>query len=333
MRLKTKTLVVGPLIAGLASFGVVGASSGSASPVSVVGYSTISNAYTALEAAFEKTSAGSGVTFTNSFGASGTQAQDVVAGLPADIVNFSLIPDMNKVVNAGIVSHNWQKNSSSATEDGFVADSTVVLVVRQGNPLGITGWGSLTHAGVKIVTPDPISSGSAKWNLLAAYEYKILLGDKTGVAHSFLNALVANVVSEPSSGSKALTEFLSGTGNVLLAYESDAKEALAGGAPIQIIYPTQNILIQTPAALTKSGQNSPDAVAFFKYMFSTAGQRILVQQGYRSTLPKTKLNVAFYTPAKLVTIAQMGGWSKVWAQFFTSDGLFSRIESAHGYTS
>jgi ABC-type sulfate transport system substrate-binding protein len=212
-------------------------SGASGDTVAVVGYSTISTAYTALETAFEATPAGQGVTFTNSFGASGTQAQDVAAGQPADVVNFSLIPDMNTVVKAGLVARSWQKNPTSAAEDGFVADSTVVIVVRPGNPLNITGWNSLTQSGVQIVTPDPISSGSAKWNLLAAYYSQVLQGKTKTEPHNFLNSVITNVVSEPSSGSKALSTFLAGTGNVLLAYESDAQEALAKGSKIQIIYP------------------------------------------------------------------------------------------------
>ncbi|HEV3268214.1 MAG TPA: extracellular solute-binding protein [Acidimicrobiales bacterium] len=335
MHRRLKALVITPFVATMCVAGLATASGASGGTVNVVGYSTISAGYTALETAFQATPAGSGVTFTNSFGASGTQAQDVVAGQPADVVNFSLIPDMNTVVNAGLVPRKWQTNKISAAEDGFVADSTVVIVVRKGNPLNITGWGNLTDSGVQIVTPDPISSGSAKWNLLAAYYYEILLGKRTQVAHTFLNKVVGNTVAEPSSGSKALSTFLAGTGNVLLAYESDAQEALAKGAPIQIVYPQQNILIQTPAALTNSGTSNPAAVAFFKYLFSPAGQAILVAQDYRSTLPskKSSLNKVFYNPTKLVTIASMGGWSKVWSQFFGTTGLFTRIENAHGFTS
>ena len=336
MNRKLKTLVILPLVATLSTLGITtvsGASSGGT--VNVVGYSTISAGYSALETAFQATSAGQGVMFTNSFGASGTQAQDVVAGQPADVVNFSLIPDMNTVVKAGVVSRSWQTNPISAAEDGFVADSTVVIVVRTGNPLNITGWNNLTASGVQIVTPDPISSGSAKWNLLGAYESQILQGKRSEVSHKFLNKVVGNVIAEPSSGSKALSTFLTGTGNVLLAYESDAQEALAKGSPIQIVYPQQNVLIQTPAALTTTGANNSSAVAFFKYLFSPAGQTILVTQDYRSTLPskKSALNKAFYSPAKMITISSMGGWSKVWSQFFSPSGLFTRVESAHGYTS
>src|ERR1035437_10164823 len=295
MNRKLKTLVILPLVATLGTLGVATVSGASGGTVNVVGYSTISAGYSALETAFQATSAGQGVTFTNSFGASGTQAQDVVAGQPAD----------------------------------------VVIVVRTGNPLNITGWNSLTASGVQIVTPDPISSGSAKWNLLGAYESQILQGKRSEVSHKFLNKVVGNVIAEPSSGSKALLTSLTGTGNVLVSYESDAQEALAKGSPIQIVYPQQNVLIQTPAALTTTGANNSSAVAFFKYLFSPAGQTILVTQDYRSTLPskKSALNKAFYSPAKMITISSMGGWSKVWSQFFSPSGLFTRVESAHGYTS
>ncbi|MFY9783521.1 MAG: substrate-binding domain-containing protein [Acidimicrobiales bacterium] len=331
-----KILLVLPLIATLGAFGVAGVTGASGDTVAVVGYSTIATAYANLETAFEATSAGQGVTFTNSFGASGTQAQDVAAGQPADILNLSLIPDINTDVAAGVVPRNWQKNSISKASDGFVADSTVVIVVRPGNPLGITGWDSLTQKGVQIVTPDPISSGSAKWNLLAAYESQVLQGKKGVEPHNFLNSVITNVVSEPSSGSKALSTFLAGTGNVLLAYESDALTAnaiSADAAKMDIIYPAQNILIQTPAALTDTGLTNPGAVAFFKFMFSEAGQTILASSHYRATIPggASTLNAAFYSPAKLTTISKLGGWSKVWAQFFSSTGLFTRIENAHGY--
>jgi len=336
MNRRIKTLVALPLAATLAAIGMTTATSGaSGDTVNVVGYSTISAGYTALETAFEATPAGQGVTFTNSFGASGTQAQDVAAGQPADIVNLSLIPDLNTDVKAGVVPRNWQTYPAAKAANGFVADSVPVLVVRPGNPLNITGWNSLTGSGVQIVTPDPISSGSAKWNLLGAYYSQVLQGKKKVEPHNFLNSVVKNTVSEPSSGSKALSTFLAGTGNVLIAYESDAQEALANGSKIQIVYPTQNILIQTPAALTTTGLNNPGAVAFFKYLFSVPGQTILTQQHYRSTLSGaegTSLNSAFYSPTSLTSIAKLGGWSKVWAQFFSSTGLFTRIENAHGYT-
>ena len=133
--------------------------------MNVVGYSVVSSAFTALEKGFQATHDGNGITFTNSFGASTTQAEDVVAGQPADVTVFSDVPDLNLLVSAGLVSKNWADTSAGSAVNGFVTDSVVVIVTRAGNPLGITGWNSLTKSGVQIVTPDPISSGSARWNL------------------------------------------------------------------------------------------------------------------------------------------------------------------------
>jgi sulfate transport system substrate-binding protein len=303
--------------------------------VNVVGYSVVSSAFTALEKGFQATHAGNGITFTNSFGASTSQAEDVVAGLPADVTVFSQVPDLNLLVNAGLVSKNWADNPASSAVNGYVTDSVVAIVTRAGNPLGITGWNSLTKSGVQIVTPDPISSGSARWNLLAAYESQIQQGKSAKQATNFVNSLVANVVSEPSSGSKALTTFEAGTGNVLLAYEADALTAKAAGQAITIVNPAQNLLIQNPAALTTTGQASPAAVAFFNYMFSRAGQAIWVANNFRGTIPYVKTLKAgiFYAPKRLATVGSLGGWGKVTAKFFSPTGIVTKIENAHGYTS
>lgn len=310
-------------------------SASAASTVSVVGYSVVGPAFNALETAFKATPAGQGVTFTNSFGASTTQAEDVVAGQPADVTVFSTVPDLNLLVGAGIVSKSWASYPACAAEKGIVTDSVVAIIVRKGNPLGITGWNNLTKSGVQIVTPDPISSGSARWNLLAAYESQIQQGKSATYAKNYLNSLVANVVSEPSSGSKALTTFLSGTGNVLLDYEADAMDASVAGEPIQIVDPAQNFLIQNPAALTTSGLSNPAAVAFFEYMFSEAGQSIWVHNGFRGTLAAvtSEKKGIFYQPTRLATVASLGGWGKVTAKFFSSTGIVTLIENAHGFTS
>src|ERR1039458_10314357 len=156
--------------------------------VNVVGYSIVSNAYTALENAFSHTAAGRGVTFTNSFGPSTTQAEDVLAGQPADVVNFSLNPDLALLINAGLVSRKWASVNAVKAQKGIVTDSVVAIVVQPGNPLGIQAWNDLTKSGVKIVTPDPISSGSARWNLLAAYESQIDQGSTPAQANTYLNA-------------------------------------------------------------------------------------------------------------------------------------------------
>jgi sulfate/thiosulfate-binding protein len=303
--------------------------------VNVVGYSIVSSAYTALETAFSQTAAGQGVTFTNSFGASTTQAEDVVAGQPADVVNFSLNPDLTLLINAGLVSHKWASVKAVKAQKGIVTDSVVAIVVKPGNPLGINSWNDLVQSGVKIVTPDPISSGSARWNLLAAYESQIDQGTNAAAAHTYINALITNVVSEPSSGSKALSAFIAGTGNVLLAYESDALNALASGQKIQIVQPAQNLLIQNPAALTTSGTSNRSAVAFYDYIFSKAGQEIWLQQHFRPTLASLAAvsKTTFYTPVTLNTITALGGWAKVTPKFFSPTGIITQVENGHGYTS
>jgi sulfate/thiosulfate transport system substrate-binding protein len=330
----------------LVATGVVGSSStASASTaraaftVNVVGYSIVAGAYTALETAFQATPAGKRVTFNNSFGASTTQADDVVAGQPADVVNFSTQPDMQLLVDNGIVAPTWATTGAGRVEKGMVADSYVVFVTRPGNPLGIADWGSLTKPGVQTVTPDPISSGSARWNLLEAYESQIKAGRTPKQAANFTNAIVKNVVSEPSSGSKALTAFLAGTGNVLLAYEADAIDAKLLGKPVNIVYPTHNMLIQTPAALTTSGSANKGAKAFFAFLFSPAGQNVWAHNAFRPTLPSAIAKTAkgfphAYSAAQTTTIASLKGWPLVTHKFFAPvTGIITKIEAANGYTS
>jgi len=303
--------------------------------VNVVGYSIVSKAYTALETAFSHTAAGQGVTFTNSFGASTTQAEDVVAGQPADVVNFSLNPDLALLINAGLVSRTWASAKAVKAQKGIVTDSVDAIVVKPGNPLGIHSWNDLTNSGVKIVTPDPISSGSARWNLLAAYESQIDQGSTAAQANTYINALIKNVVSEPSSGSKALSAFIAGTGNVLLAYESDALNAFVTGQKLQIVQPAQNLLIQNPAALTTTGTSNPAAVAFYDFLFSKAGQEIWLQQHFRPTLASLAAvsKTTFYTPVKLNTVTALGGWAKITPKFFAPTGIITQAENANGYTS
>jgi sulfate transport system substrate-binding protein len=303
--------------------------------VSVVGYSIVAGAYSQLETAFKATPAGSGVSFNNSFGASTTQAKDVVAGQSADLVNFSTQPDMQLLVGAGLVSSGWKSTPVAKAEGGMVTDSLVSIVVRSGNPLKIAGWNNLVVKGIKIVTPDPISSGSARWNLLAAYESQLQQRRTPKQANAFINALIKHVVTEPSSGSRSLTTFLAGTGNVLLAYESDASAAIAAGKHVQIVQPAQNLLIENPAALTKSGAGNKSAAAFYRFIFSTEGQAIWASLRYRPTLPSIKVGTRheFYQPKALTTIAKLGGWPAVTAKFFSPTGIITKAEAANGYTS
>jgi sulfate/thiosulfate transport system substrate-binding protein len=307
------------------------ATSGSSSTkLQLVAYSTPKKAYDALTAAFAQTSAGNGVSFGQSFGASGSQSRAVDTGQPADVVAFSTTPDMTRLVKDGIVLKSWNANP----EQGFSSDSVVVLVVRKGNPKQITGWDDLIKSGVDVITPNPSTSGSARWNILAGYGAQLKEGKTPAQALAYINTLLTkNVSVQDSSASAALQTFTGGKGDVLLDYESDALAAEKAGDSVQIVYPKQTILIQTPIAVTTKSSHSQQAQAFVNWQWSTAGQTIWAQQGYRPVLASVakQFTSKFPTPPDLFTIDYLGGWTKVSAEFFApSTGSITKIEEAAG---
>ncbi len=300
-----------------------GAASGGS--VSLVAYSTPKPAYTALAAAYAKTKAGAGVTVSSSFGPSGTQATSLVNGLPGDLVNFSLEPDMTKVVKAGLVSSSWSKGPTK----GMVTNSIVSFIVRPGNPKHLTTWADLTKSGVQVITPNVFSSGSAKWNLMAAYGAQISLGKSPAQAQAYVTKLLKNAVAQPASASAALQTFLSGQGDVLLDYEDDGLYAKSQGEAVSVITPPQTILIQNPIAVTKTA--SPAAKAFLAYLLSPAGQTVWGKQGYRPVLPSVAKKFNFPTPTTLFTIDKFGGWTAVNTKFFDpTTGIVAKIETSLG---
>jgi sulfate/thiosulfate-binding protein len=312
-----------------------GGSSGSSSSavttqLALVGYSTPKKAYDALTAAFAQTAAGKGVGFSESFGASGSQSRAVDAGQPADVVAFSTTPDMTRLVKDKIVAPDWEANP----EQGFSSDSVVVFVVRKGNPKHITGWNDLIKPGVDVITPNPSTSGSARWNILAGYGAELKEGRSPAQALAYIRTLLTkNVSVQDSSASAALQTFTSGKGDLLLDYESDALAAQKAGDAIQIVYPKQTILIQTPIAVTAKSSHSAQAKAFLNYQWSTAGQTIWAQQGYRPVLASVakQFTATFPAPPQLFNIGFLGGWTKVKTEFFDpASGSITKIEQAAG---
>jgi sulfate/thiosulfate-binding protein len=307
--------------------------SGSSKKVAIIAYSVPKSAYDAIEKAFVKTPAGKGVSFSESFGASGTQSKAVSSGQPADYVAFSLEPDMTKLVPQ-FVDSSW---NSGATK-GIVSNSVVVIAVRKGNPKHITGWDDLIKPGVQIVTPDPASSGSAKWNILAAYTHVIADGGTGAQAQDYLKAFFKNVVAKPSSGANATTTFTQGTGDVLLSYENEAIGARQKGADLDYVVPQESILIENPAAVTVKAPSA--AKDFFSFVLSTEGQKIFASKGFRpvvqgvdpgSVTGANDPTNPFPTVAKLTTIEQLGGWKAVNKKFFDeTDGIVVKIENASG---
>jgi sulfate transport system substrate-binding protein len=308
------------------------ASSGSSADknqLSVVGFSVLKTANEPVIAAFQKTPAGKGVSFTTSYGASGDQARAVAGGLHADEVHLSLAPDVETLVDDGIVDKSWDRTPTQ----GILTDSEVVFLVRKGNPLGITSWDDLVKPGVKVITPNPASSGSAKWNILAAWAHgKATTGSDAG-AKTFVTKLLHNTVALPGSGSDALSSFLAGNGDVLLAYENDSIEARAAGDAVDYIVPKDTLLIENPAAVTTDA--APAAQDFLDFQHSKEGQTLYAKAGFRPVIQGVETDVPgandpsnpFPKVARQYTIEKdFGGWDKANPEFFDdTTGIITKI--------
>jgi sulfate transport system substrate-binding protein len=308
-------------------------SGGDAKAVNLVAYSVPKPAYDALATAFNQTTQGKGVKITASYGASGTQATAVTNGQKADFVNFSVGSDMSKLV-PGQVAEDWNTGPTK----GIVSDSVVVIVVRPGNPKGIKGWADLVKPGVQIVTPDPASSGSAKWNILAAYTHILKEGGTEDEAQAYLASFFKNVASKPSSGAQATSTFLNGTGDALISYESEAIGGRQKGDKFDYIVPAESMLIETPAAVTAKASTA--AKDFLAFALSDQGQKIFAGKGFRPAAQGVAAGTVegandpanpYPTVSKLETIAELGGWSAVNKKYFDKDdGIVTKIEGATG---
>jgi sulfate transport system substrate-binding protein len=327
------TLLLLPAVAagcgGPAEEGAASAGGGSGGKLSLVAYSTPKEAYGELIPAFQKTAAGKGVSFTQSYGASGDQSRAVAAGLPADIVALSLAPDVDKLVEPGIVDSDW--TSQLAKTDGFVTNSVVVLAVRKGNPKNIHSWEDIVKPGVQVITPNPFTSGGAKWNLMAAYGSQIAQGKSPQEALDFLHKVLANTAVQDKSAREALQTFAGGKGDVLISYENEAITAQKADVDLDYVIPDQTILIQNPAAVTKTSENPDKAKAFLDWLITPEAQKIYASKGYRSVLPELVDKQTYPDPKKLFKIDEFGGWSKVNDEFFDPDkGSVAAIEKDLG---
>ena len=237
------------LLAGSAA----GASRGGS--VDLVAYSTPKDAYGKIIASFQKTSAGNGTGFNESYAASGDQARAVAAGLKADVVALALDPDVNMLVGKGLVPKNWAANSHK----GIVSDSVVVFVVRDGNPKHIKGWGDLVKPGIQVITPNPFTSGGARWNVMAAYGAQRKAGKTDKQAIAYLKKFFQHVPVQPDSARAALQVFAQGKGDVLITYESEAINSRLNGQNIDYVIPRQSMLIELPIAVLKGSSNKDAA--------------------------------------------------------------------------
>ena len=323
-------------IALLVAIPTIAASAASKSTnLTLVAYSTPKASYDQIIPAFAATSAGSGVSFSTSYGASGTQASAVIAGLKADVVNLSLAPDMASLVRAGIVNGSWSSTARNKYR-GMVTHSLVVFAVRPGNPKKITTWDDLLKPGVDVITPNPFTSGGARWNVMAAYGAwrKAGLTHKQAVAN--LTKLFQHVSVQDTSARNALQTFLSGKGDVLLSYENEAYAAKKLGQPIEYHSPARTILIENPVAITKTTANPVQAAAFVSYLFTPAAQKLFANNGYRPVVKSVFKQYTSVFPTRKLTIFNitdrlLGGWKKVQPQFFDPrTGIMAKIEAQVG---
>jgi sulfate/thiosulfate transport system substrate-binding protein len=310
--------------------GSTAASGKGSTKLSLVAYSTPQVVYDEVIPGFEKTEAGAGVTFKQSYGASGDQSRAVESGLPADVVAFSLAPDMDRLVKAGIVAKDWADTPTK----GLVSKSVVSLIVRKGNPKHIRTWDDLLRPGIKVLTPNPFTSGAAKWNIMAAYGAKSDGGQDPKAGLAYLRDLITkHVTTQDKSGREALQDFVSGNGDVLISYENEAITAQKKGQQVDYVIPDKTILIENPIAVVDKSKHAAQAKAFVAYALSKPAQEKFAEWGYRPVDESVlKANASrFPTPSGLFTIRDLGDWSKVNDVFFDPDkGSVADIEKSAG---
>jgi len=299
-----------------------------------VSYDPTRELYVDVNAAFArfwKAKSGQDVRFRQSHGGSGSQARAVIDGLEADVVTLALAYDIDAIAQSGLIDKAWQKrlpqNSSPYT-------STIVFLVRNGNPKGIKDWGDLVRPGVQVITPNPKTSGGARWNYLAAWEFaKRRAGGNDAKAREFVTALFKNVPVLDSGARGATTTFVQrGIGDVLLAWENEAYLALEEEkGKVQIVVPSVSILAEPPVAVVdkvaaKKGTKAV-AEAYLQFLYSPEGQEIAAKHYYRPRDEKVAArHGSRFAKVQLFTIDQaFGGWQTAQKTHFADGGTFDQI--------
>ena len=311
-------------------------------PVALQGQSTLLNVsydptrelYQEFNAAFArhwKAKSGQTVTIRQSHGGSGSQARAVIDGLQADVVTLALGYDIDAIARSGLVAADWQRrlprNSAPYT-------STIVFLVRKGNPKGIKDWGDLAKPGLAVITPNPKTSGGARWNYLAAWGYALKQpGGDEAKARGFVTQLYRNVpVLDSGARGSTVTFVQRGIGDVLIAWENEARLALAEArSPVEIVVPSLSILAEPPVAVVDGvvAKKGTKAVAeeYLAYLYSTEGQEIAARHHYRPGDPQVAAkHVASFPKVNLFTIQQVfGGWAEAQKKHFGDGGIFDQI--------
>lgn len=333
-----RELRFGVTVAVLASFALMLAACGGESEdaasgaageeLELVGYPGLDSAYReALEPAFEKSFAGGGVSFSNSFGASGEQSRAVAEGQSASIVHLEQAGDMERLVEEGRVDAGWDEQPYG----GMAHNTVIVFVVRKGNPKQLHSIGDILGNDVDVVIPNPFSSDAGRWGVMDVYATLIHERKSDAEALAGVKRLLEKAVSQPESAPDALATFIQGQGDVLLTYESEAIKAIeeGRGKHFQFLVPHQTILVETPIAVTEEA-HEPAARNFLKFLWSEEGQILWAEEGYRPVEPML-VNQERFFPRDAFKISRFGGWAEVNEEFFDEEtGSVAVIEKELG---
>ncbi|WP_136090166.1 sulfate ABC transporter substrate-binding protein [Auritidibacter ignavus] len=322
---------------GLLSLGVLAgcAPTGGPNHVTIIGLAIGAEGNEAVGEAFNE-GREDPTTFASSYGASGDQSRAVVNGLPADLVHFSIGPDMTRLVDDGLVAEDWD----AGPNNGILTSTVIVLAVREGNPKDIQDWEDLIRDDVGIVSPNPGSAGAARWNMLAAWAAALQERGSEQKAEEYMEAFVDNIEAFPGSGRDATTAFLDGTGDVLVTLENEAILGIQSGENFEYIVPDRTFLSENPGAATVDA--SPAAVEFLDFALSAEGQSVYAEYGYRpvsSVADEVDIGVVegatdpdnpYPEVEHLATIDDFGGWEQATEDYFSDTGTITQIIEQSG---
>ena len=295
--------------------------------VTLVAFSTPREAHEEIIPAFNETADGEGVEFEQSYGASGEQSRAVEGGLPASVVHLALEPDVTRLVEAGLVADDW----AAGEHKGIVSNSIAVLAVRKGNPKKIEDWDDLLGDDVEVLTPNPFTSGGARWNLMAAYGAWTRAGADEQEGLDNLETLLRNTSVQSKSAREALQVFTGGKGDVLIAYENEVIAAQQAGEDIEYVIPKSTILIENPAAVLENAEDGDAAQAYYDFLLTDEAQKTFGEKGFRPEVESVLETFDFETPEDLFTIEDVGGWETVMTDFFDREkGKVAVIEQKLG---
>lgn len=278
-----------------------------------------------------KAKTGQDIEFQESYQGSGAQSRAIISGFEADIAALSLEGDVTRIAQAGLIRRDWQANQYR----GIVSTSLVVLAVRRGNPLGVRDWADLTRPGLRVLTPDPKTSGGAQWNIAAIYGaalrgYAGVPKDDPRAAQEFLKRALLNVSIMDKGARESITNFEKGVGDVAITYENEALVARQAGQNYDYVIPRSTILIENPVALVdvyadKHGVQRP-AEEFIKFLWTADAQRVFAKYGLRPVEPDTAREAAaqFQPAGDVWKIDFLGGWKKVGQDIFGPNGAYTK---------